>query len=162
VVTAPPTRVLVDSTSADIKTDLGGLVTGGGIGVLASVEGVPPGDVYLLAPLGTVDAGDAGIQSTGNLRIAAVSVLNADNIAASGASVGVPSGAPAAAAPAAAAPAASSTSAATSSAAQNVASQGQDKKESDDAPSLITVDILGYGGGEGDKEEDDKEKSASL
>jgi filamentous hemagglutinin family protein len=162
VVTAPPTRVLVDSTSADIKTDLGGLVTGGGIGVLASVEGVPPGDVYLLAPLGTVDAGDAGIQSTGNLRIAAVSVLNADNIAASGASVGVPSGAPAAAAPAAAAPAASSTSAATSSAAQNVASQGQDKKESEDAPSLITVDILGYGGGEGDKEEDDKEKSASL
>jgi hypothetical protein len=44
VVTAPPTRVAVDTPSADIKTDLGGLVTGGGIGVLASIEGVAPGD----------------------------------------------------------------------------------------------------------------------
>ncbi|MBJ7391025.1 MAG: filamentous hemagglutinin family protein, partial [Chthoniobacterales bacterium] len=56
VVTAPPTRVLIDAISAEIETDLGGLATGGGIGVLASVAGVEPGAVTLLAPRGTVDA----------------------------------------------------------------------------------------------------------
>ncbi len=168
IVTAPPTRVAVDTPSADIKTDLGGLVTGGGIGVLASVAGVAPGDVYLLAPKGKVDAGDAGIQSTGNLNIAAVAVVNGDNIAAAGSTAGVPSSAPPPSAPVGAAPAASSSSAATSSAAQNMATQGQEKKESDEAPSLISVEVLGYGGGEGDKKDEeegekrDEDKSAML
>jgi hypothetical protein len=159
VVTAPPTRVLIDTPSADVATDLGGLATGGGIGVLASVEGVAPGDVYLLAPTGSVDAGDAGIQSTGNLNIAAVSVINADNIAAGGVSVGVPSAAPAAAAPVSVSPGASSSTAATSSAAQNMASQSQEKKEIEETPSTISVEVLGYGGGEGDggKEEEDEQ-----
>ena len=159
VVTAPPTRVLIDTPSADVATDLGGLATGGGIGVLASVEGVAPGDVYLLAPTGSVDAGDAGIQSTGNLNIAAVSVINADNIAAGGVSVGVPSAAPAAAAPVSVSPGASSSTAATSSAAQNMASQSQEKNEIEETPSTISVEVLGYGGGEGDggKEEEDEQ-----
>jgi filamentous hemagglutinin family protein len=161
VVTAPPTRVLIDTPSADVATDLGGLATGGGIGVLASVEGVAPGDVYLLAPSGSVDAGDAGIKSTGNLNIAAVSVINADNIAASGVSVGVPSAAPAAAAPVSVSPGASSSTAATSSAAQTVSQQSQEKKEVEETPSMISVEVLGYGGGEGDggKEEEDEQAS---
>jgi hypothetical protein len=161
VVTAPPTRVLIDSPSADVATDLGGLATGGGIGVLASVEGVEPGDVYLLAPAGSVDAGDAGIQSTGNLNIAAVAVVNADNIAAAGSSAGVPSSPPASAAPVSIAPSASTSTAATSSAAQNMASQSQSNKGVEESPSMISVEILGYGGGEGDNE-DEEEKSASL
>jgi hypothetical protein len=164
VVTAPPTRVLIDSPSADVATDLGGLATGGGIGVLASVEGVEPGDVYLLAPAGSVDAGDAGIQSTGNLNIAAVAVINADNIAAAGTSAGVPSAAPAAPAAVSISPGASSSTAATSSAAQNMASQNQEKKEVEETPSMISVEILGYGGGEGDgeKEEEAGQQSAML
>lgn len=161
VVTAPPTRVLIDSPSADVATDLGGLATGGGIGVLASVEGVEPGDVYLLAPAGSVDAGDAGIQSTGNLNIAAVAVVNADNISTGGTSAGVPSSAPASAAPVSVAPSAATSSAATSSAAQNMASQTQSNKDVEESPSMISVEILGYGGGEGDNE-DEEEKSASL
>jgi filamentous hemagglutinin family protein len=161
VVTAPPTRVLIDSPSADVATDLGGLATGGGIGVLASVEGVEPGDVYLLAPAGSVDAGDAGIQSTGNLNIAAVAVVNADNIAAAGTSAGVPASAPASAAPVSVAPSASTSSAATSSAAQNMASQTQSNKDVEESPSMISVEILGYGGGDGDNG-DEEEKSASL
>jgi filamentous hemagglutinin family protein len=161
VVTAPPTRVLIDSPSADVATDLGGLATGGGIGVLASVEGVEPGDVYLLAPAGSVDAGDAGIQSTGNLNIAAVAVVNADNIATGGSSAGVPSSAPAAAAPVSVAPSAATSTAATSSAAQNMASQSQSNKGVEESPSMISVEILGYGGGEGDNE-DEEAKSASL
>jgi hypothetical protein len=159
VVTAPPTRVLIDAISAEIETDLGGLATGGGIGVLASVAGVEPGAVTLLAPRGTVDAGDAGIRATGNITIAAAQVRNADNIAAGGTSVGVP------AAPAAAAPnvgglsSASSSTAATTAAASDVAQQGRnDTAAAQEAPSTVSVEVLGYGGGENqEREEEDRE-----
>jgi hypothetical protein len=163
VVTAPPTRVLIDAISAEIETDLGGLATGGGIGVLASVAGVEPGAVTLLAPRGTVDAGDAGIRATGNITIAAAQVRNADNIAAGGASVGVP------AAPAAAAPnvgglsSASSSSAATSQAASDVTRQAQSgpAAEQQMVPSNITVEVLGYGGG-GTEEEERQEANGAA
>lgn len=151
VITAPPTRVTFDTTSAEVSTDLGGLATGGGIGVLASVEGVEPGNVSLIAPQGTVDAGDAGIQATGNLLIAAPKVLNADNISASGTSTGVPT------APTVAAPnisglsSASSSSAAANSAANSVSNQAAQKsQEPIETASVITVEVLGYGGGDSD------------
>ena len=51
---------------------------------------VQPGDVDLIAPKGTVNAGDAGIRSAGNLFIAAQTVVGADNIQVGGISVGVP------------------------------------------------------------------------
>jgi hypothetical protein len=152
VQSAPPTRVLIDPQSAALETDLAGLATGGGIGVLATVEGVEPGDVDLIAPEGVVDAGDAGIRSTGNLNIAATAVLNASNIATGGSSSGVPS------APTVAAPnvggltSGSSSTAAANSAASSVANQSAaPPKEGMETPSMITVEILGYGGGEGDR-----------
>jgi filamentous hemagglutinin len=159
VVTAPPTRVLIDAISAEIETDLGGLATGGGIGVLASVAGVEPGAVTLMAPRGTVDAGDAGIRATGNITIAASQVRNADNIAAGGTSAGVP------AAPSAAAPnvgglsSASSSTAATTAAASDVAQQGRtDAAAAQEPPSTVSVEVLGYGGAESEgREEDERE-----
>ena len=90
VQSAPPTRVLVDPQSGEVKTDLAGLATGGGIGVLTTVAGVPPGDVDLIAPAGTIDAGDAGIRVSGNINLAALQVLNVGNIQVQGASAGVP------------------------------------------------------------------------
>ena len=80
VLAAPPTRVLIDPQSADVQTDLAGLATGGGIGVLETVVGVPPADVDLIAPVGTVNAGDMRIRVSGNINIAALIVLNAGNI----------------------------------------------------------------------------------
>jgi filamentous hemagglutinin family protein len=163
VVTAPPTRVLIDAISADIETDLGGLATGGGIGVLASVAGVEPGAVTLLAPRGTVDAGDAGIRATGNITIAAAQVRNADNIAAGGASVGVPAAAPAAAPNVGGLSSASSSTAATSQAASDVTRQAQSGAPTDQqqAPSTITVEVLGYGGG-GTEEEERQEANVAA
>lgn len=150
VVTAPPTRVSIDTTSADVQADLGGLATGGGIGVLAAVSGVEPGTVTLIAPQGTVDAGDAGIRSTGDITIAAAAVVNADNIAAAGTSSGVPS------APTVAAPniggltSGSSATGAASAAANQVSQQArQDATTAEPPPSIITVEVLGYGGDEG-------------
>ena len=156
VVSAPPTRVVVDVQSAVVKTDLAGLATGGGIGVLAAVESVPAGDVYLIAPEGVVDAGDAGIRATGDLTIAATAVINADNISISGSSSGVPTTA-APAAPAVSGLSSGTTTAATNSAAESVAQQSQAPKESiEESPSFITVEVLGYGGGEGDSKEDEE------
>ena len=155
VASAPPAQVLIDPQSGDVKTDLSGLATGGGIGVLATVEGIPPGNVDLIAPSGIIDAGDAGIRSSGNLNLAATKVLNADNIAATGSTAGAPPAAPAPAAPnVSGASAASSASAANNSAAQN-ASQNNNQTPADEAPSVISIDILGYGGGDGEGESAD-------
>ncbi|MEQ5842775.1 filamentous hemagglutinin family protein [Paraburkholderia acidicola] len=70
--------------------DARGEVTGAGIATLQSVPGTPPGNANLIAPRGTVDAGDAGIRVSGNLNVAALHVANVDNIQVQGASTGIP------------------------------------------------------------------------
>lgn len=67
-------------------------VTGSGIRAFVSTPGRAPGNVDLFAPVGVVNAGDAGIGSAGNVTIGAVQVLGADNIDVGGVAVGVPLG----------------------------------------------------------------------
>jgi hypothetical protein len=149
VASAPPTRVLIDPQSAAVVIDLAGLATGGGIGVLATVKDAPVGNVDLIAPSGYIDAGDAGIRASGNLTLAAPVIKNANNISAAS-TKGAP---PAVAAPATAAPPASANTAA---AANNKASQTISKNnasgQADETPSIYSIDILGYGGGDEDEE----------
>ncbi len=59
---------------------------------MQTIPGALPGDINLLAPRGTVDAGAAGIRVSGNLNVAALHVLNADNIQVQGKSTidGIP------------------------------------------------------------------------
>ncbi|GAB7537876.1 hypothetical protein BGC_40970 [Burkholderia sp. 3C] len=69
--------------------DARGEVTGAGIATLQSIPGVPIGTINLIAPRGTVDAGDAGIRA-GNINVAALHVVNADNIAVTNQATGIP------------------------------------------------------------------------
>ena len=58
-------------------------------GVEGPLEPPLAGDIYLFAPEGVIDAGEAGIAGR-NITLAATQVLNTANISASGQSVGVP------------------------------------------------------------------------
>jgi hypothetical protein len=163
VASAPPTRVIIDPQSGAVETDLAGLATGGGIGVLAAVANVMPGDVDLIAPTGIIDAGDAGIRVTGNINLAATAVVNASNISVGGSSSGVPS-APAVVAPniggltSASNTAGASSAAATTTAdtARNSATKAAPEVET---PSIVTVEVLGYGGGASPEEEEEETPS---
>ena len=70
--------------------DARGEVTGAGIATLQTIPGAPVSDANLIAPRGTVDAGDAGIRVSGNLNVAALHVANADNIQVQGKASGIP------------------------------------------------------------------------
>jgi hypothetical protein len=148
VLAAPPTEVIIDPQNGNVETDLAGLATGGGIGVLASVPGVVAGNVDLIAPQGVINAGDAGIRASGNLNLAAVQVVNASNIAAGGVSSGVPT--VTVAAPNFAAFSAASASAGASTAAANEQAQTQNTEapQETESDSIINVQVLGYGGGD--------------
>ncbi len=142
----PPPLLVIDS-SGRVSLDTTQSVAGSGIGVLLAKEGVVPGDVDLIAPRGSVNAGDAGIRVAGNLTIASPRVIGADNIQVGGKSTGVPVADSAGAGAASAASAASATSGSTRSAddiARNAAASAQTQ-----APTLgtsfITVEILGFG-----------------
>jgi hypothetical protein len=155
VLAAPPTRVLIDPQSADVETDLAGLATGGGIGVLETVTGVPPADVDLIAPVGAINAGDAGIRVSGNLNLAALVIINASNISVGGTSVGVPT---------IAAPNisgltnASNAVGASSNTAQQFAQNNAPPPTQEGVPSIISVEVLGYGGSDDSDEERRRKK----
>ncbi|WP_163157855.1 filamentous hemagglutinin family protein [Bradyrhizobium uaiense] len=113
--------------------------TGAGIATLNPIPEVPPGNVDLIAPLGTIDAGEAGIRVSGNVNLAALQVVNAANIQVQGTSTGIPT---VQGPPVGAQTAASNTSAATQQAAAP-------PPQNSGQPSIVIVEVLGYGGGDG-------------
>lgn len=159
VLAAPPTRVVIDPQAASVQTDLAGLATGGGIGVLATVAGIEPGDVDLIAPAGIIDAGDAGIRVSGNINLAAVQVVNAGNISAGGTSIG--GNATVSAPSVATVTTASNSAAAANSTAANT--QNEERKEIPEEVtaqlSVFDVVVIGYGGGEVLEEDEEDEES---
>ena len=88
-ISAPPPQIIIDPETGATELLFPAALTGSGIQTLGTSVGVEPGNVDLFAPGGVVNAGDAGIVA-GNLTIAAVAVLGADNIDVSGVSIGVP------------------------------------------------------------------------
>ncbi|SCY19286.1 filamentous haemagglutinin family protein [Nitrosospira sp. Nsp13] len=86
---APPPVIQTDA-NGNIFVNPSGAVSGSGIGQLLTGAGTTVGSVDLLAPRGIVDAGDAGIRVAGNLNVAAVQVVGADNIRVGGVATGTP------------------------------------------------------------------------
>ncbi|EIP98788.1 filamentous hemagglutinin family N-terminal domain protein [Opitutaceae bacterium TAV1] len=134
---APPPRIVYDAASGSFTIEFTGETAGSGIGTLISSAGGEPGDVYLMAPRGTVDAGDAGIRTSGNLVLAAQSIRGADNIQVAGVALGVPTN--------------TVNIAAVTTASNTVAAAAQEaviarpRAEPPAIPSMIDVEVIGYG-----------------
>ncbi|WP_226015741.1 filamentous haemagglutinin family protein [Novosphingobium sp. FKTRR1] len=132
----PPVTVRFDLDGFS-EVDSAGSVSGAGIGAFKRSPSDPSSSVSLIAPVGTVDAGDAGVRATGDVVVIAARVTNADAISSSGGSVsGVPSGA----VTAAAAPAGANAAVAAQSGAKSGGNDSADKR------SVITVEVKGYAG----------------
>lgn len=144
----PPPTTTFDA-QGNVVIEFPAAIAGSGIQAAVSSPGRAPGDVFLFAPRGVVDAGDAGISSAGNLTIAATAVLGADNISVGGASTGVPT--TAVSVPVGLASASSAASSATKSA---TAGASEQFKASEDTlakdlgaslASIISVQFIGFG-----------------
>ena len=155
----PPYSVLYDADGLQ-SLNAAGLVTGAGIGALVTVNNQDPtqSNDYFMTPVGTVDAGDAGLRAAGNIVVAAAHVANAANISVGGKSTGVPT---VAAVNVGALASAGSAAGAAAHAADN---NGLNKKSGGaSGQSIITIDVLGFGGGDvsGDQADDQQGKKRS-
>jgi hypothetical protein len=137
--------------------DPAGLVTGAGIGALVTVNNQDPtqSNDYFMTPVGTVDAGDAGLRAAGNIVVAAAHVANAANISVGGKSTGVPT----VAAVNVGAAASASSAAASAVHAGETPTAGRNGGANNE-PSVISIDVIGFGAGDngGQPEDDDTKK----
>ncbi|MDD5034373.1 MAG: filamentous hemagglutinin family protein, partial [Methylococcaceae bacterium] len=146
-IAAPPPLVTFDA-QGNLQVEFPPVVSGSGIRTAASSSGVQPGDVYLAAPRGVVDAGEAGIGAN-NITIAATAVIGASNISVSGTSSGVPSTnvtvpvAPSSAANAAANAAQNAQQSAGTNAEQDQAKRDQLAESAHLTP--LDVEVVGFG-----------------
>lgn len=139
VVYTPPKRVYDNWGNVGLSPSVPS--TGAGIATLNPIPEVPAGDIDLIAPLGTIDAGEAGIRVSGNVNIAALRVVNAANIQTQGKSSGVPL---TASVNTSAMSSASAAGAAASQAAEDAA-RSQQAAARQGRPSIMTVEVLSLG-----------------
>ncbi|MGK5011372.1 filamentous haemagglutinin family protein [Janthinobacterium sp. MDB2-8] len=139
IVYTPPKRVYDNWGNVTLSSDVPS--TGAGIATLAPIAEVPAGDVDLLAPLGTIDAGEAGIRVSGNVNLAALKVMNAANIQVKGEAKGMPT---VASVNVAAMTNASAAATQATTAAQDVVQRERAATRSAQ-PSVFTVRVLGFG-----------------
>ncbi|MBP5064868.1 filamentous hemagglutinin family protein [Pseudomonas chlororaphis] len=139
VIYTPPKRVYDNWGNVTLSSNVPS--SGAGIATLAPIAEVPAGDIDLLAPLGTIDAGEAGIRVSGNVNIFALQVVNAANIQTQGESSGIPV---VASVNTGALTSASSAASSASQAAEDVARQ-QQAASRQNMPSVFSVQVLSFG-----------------
>ncbi len=135
LVYTPPRRVYDDIGNVSLSPVAP--TTGAGIATLAPIPEVPPGDIDLIAPLGVIDAGEAGIRVSGDVNIAALQVVNAENIQVQGESTGLPA--------VASVNVGALTNATNAANSAVQAAEQVSRGDRGNRPSVITVEILGYG-----------------
>ena len=134
----PPVVVKIN---ADLfgKDNQAASTTGAGIAGFAPDDGATAlPDVYLLAPRGTVDAGDAGVRVAGNLFLGALQVANVANFKVDGQAFGIPTGPTVDVS-------ANLDNSATAAEAVQQATEAMQQSRRNERPSVITVSVVGFG-----------------
>jgi filamentous hemagglutinin len=140
----PPPTTTTDSHGNEVL-QFNAAVAGSGIRTIQDGPDVAAGDVNLIAPVGSVNAGDAGIGAAGNINLSALVVTGASNINFGGTATGVP---PAVANVTATVSSAASTASATSntaSALENSTANNQAAPLAQTAISWLDVFVTGLG-----------------
>ena len=149
----PPPTFTVDSSGNQVLV-FNAAVAGSGIRTISTGEDQPLGDVNLIAPIGAVDAGDAGIGAAGNINIAAATVIGASNINFGGTATGVP---PAVSSIAASVPVGAAATTASSTSAASLENMTKDQAAPLAASALSWLDVFVTGLGEEDCKPSDEE-----
>jgi filamentous hemagglutinin len=146
-ISAPPPIINVDPVTGAVSVSFPPALTGSGIRTLTSTPGRPFGSVDLFTPRGVVDASEAGIETLGNLTIAAVEVLGTQNIKVGGVSTGVPVDTGGLAASLSAVSSVGSSAAAATAEVASGAGKSSQAPMADSAMSFLEVFVLGFGEG---------------
>ncbi|WP_256327167.1 filamentous haemagglutinin family protein [Variovorax sp. EL159] len=139
LVYTPPKRVYDNVGNVKLSSQVPS--SGAGLATLAPIPEVPAGDMDLIAPLGTIDAGEAGIRVSGSVNLAALQVVNAANIQVKGESAGLP----VVASVNVGALTNASAAASQATAAAQDAMQRERAAQRQALPSVFTVRVLGFG-----------------
>ncbi|WP_354238414.1 filamentous haemagglutinin family protein [Bradyrhizobium sp. LA2.1] len=148
---APALQVLYDQDDYQ-SIDLGGFVTGAGIGTLQASSQAAASQLYLLAPRGTIDFGTAGVRASGSAVFVAPVIANASNFQVQGSTTGIPT---VSVPNIGALTAGSNTAGAAAKSAETPTATGARRQGS-----IFIVEVIGYGGGDGqDDQATDKKES---
>lgn len=145
---APALQVLYDQDDYQ-SIDLGGFVTGAGIGTLQASTAARASELYLLAPRGTIDFGTAGVRASGSAVFVAPIIANASNFQVQGSTTGIPT---ISVPNIGALTAGSNTAGAAAKTAETPTASGPSKRAS-----IWIVEVIGYGENQAGQSDDKKQ-----